>query len=137
MASIKWSDLHKYSLVLVEFGNHLNQIDCDHNKSYMDGINIGSEFCYEHMAIVVSHDPTSGEIAVVPLTTYRHGDEKYHSNIVINPHEYGRIVNNVTTVKVGHIRSIDKKKRITKLIRPYVSKTLQMKIGEAISKSIG
>ena len=45
------------------------------------------------------------------------------------------MVQNKTTIKVGHIRNIDKKKRIKQIIKPFISKTLQLKINETIRKS--
>ena len=133
--AIRWMDLHKYSLVWVEFGNPKDNIDCDEESTYRYGLNMGHEFCYRHMAIVVSNNPKAAVIAVVPLTTYRYGDENYPTNVVIDVDKYGHIVYNKTTIKVEHIRNIDKRKRIKKIIKPFVSKTLQMKIVEAIRKS--
>jgi len=98
-------------------------------------LNMGHEFSYRHMAIVVSNNIKADVIAVVPLTSYRIGDENYVTNIVIDTDKYGHMVENKTTIKIGHIRNIDKKKRIKKIIKPFVSKTLQFKINEAIKKS--
>lgn len=133
--AIRWADLHKYSLVWVEFGNRKDDLDCQDNKTYTYGLNMGHEFCYRHMAIVVSNDVHSNEIAVVPLTSYRYGDENYSSNVIIDIDKYAHIVQNKTTIKVQHIRSIDKKRRVKKIIKPFISKTLQMMINEAIRKS--
>jgi uncharacterized protein YifN (PemK superfamily) len=135
MASIRWIDLHKYSLVWVEFGNNKNDINTLDDTTYTYGLNIGHEFCYRHMAIVVSNDIKADIIAVVPLTTYKNLDEKYSTNIVIDTDKYGHMLQNKTTIKISHIRNIDKKKRIKKIIRPFVSKTLQLKINEAIKRS--
>jgi uncharacterized protein YifN (PemK superfamily) len=87
------------------------------------------------MAIVVSNNIMADEIAVVPLTTYRHGDENYPSNIIIDTDKYAYMVTNKTTIKTHHIRCIDKKRRITKILRPYVSRTLKLQIEEAIKKN--
>lgn len=133
--SIRWADLNKYSLVWVEFGNNKTDIDFNNEKSFRYGLNLGHEFCYRHMAIVVSNDYKADVIAVVTLTTYRHNDEKYPTNIVIDTKKYGYIVSNKTTIKISHIRNIDKKKRVKKIEKSYVSKTLQYKINEAIRKS--
>ncbi len=137
MASIRWIDLNKYSLVLIEFGSNKFHFDESKEETYRHGINLGYEFCYKHMAIVVSNEIKAEEIAVVPLTTYKDGDEKYPSNIIIDIDKYGHMVENKTTIKTNHIRSIDKKKRIKKIIRPFISKTLQIKIEEALKRSIG
>ena len=137
MSSIKWSTLHKYSLVLVEFGNQKNNLNLDDNSTYMYGLNLGNEFCYTHMAIVISSEILSNEIVVIPLTTYKLGDENYSSNIIIDTNKYGFMVNHKTTIKTNHIRSIDKKRRIKKIIKPYISKTLKIKISETIRKNIG
>lgn len=130
--AIKWLDLHKYSLVWVEFGNTKTDIDCDDESTYRYGVNIGSEFCHRHMAIVVSNNIKANEIAVIPLTTYRYGDENYPSNVIIDTDKYSYMVQNKTTIKTNHIRSIDKRSRVKKIERPYISKTLQLKIGEAM-----
>jgi mRNA-degrading endonuclease toxin of MazEF toxin-antitoxin module len=99
------------------------------------GLNLGHEFSFRHMAIVVSNDIKASVMAVVPLTSYRDGDENYATNVVIDPMQYGYMVQNKTTIKIGHIRNIDKKKRIKKIIKPFVSKTLKIKIKEAIKRS--
>ena len=78
--SIRWAELHKYSLVWVEFGNNKNDLDFDDNSTYTYGLNMGHEFCYRHMAIVVSNNIKADVIAVVPLTSYRNNDEKYITN---------------------------------------------------------
>jgi mRNA-degrading endonuclease toxin of MazEF toxin-antitoxin module len=137
MASIRWIDLNKYSLVLIEFGHHKTKFKEDIEETYRFGLNLGSEFCYQHMAIVVSTEVKADEIAVVPLTTYSEGDENYPSNIIIDVDKYGHMVEHKTTIKTNHIRSIDKKKRIRKIIKPFISKTLQLKIEETLKKSIG
>jgi len=121
--SIRWADLHKYSLVYVEFGNPKIDMDCDDVTTYTYGLNLGHEFSFRHMAVVVSNDIKASVIAVVPLTSYRDGDENYATNVVIDLMQY------------GHIRNIDKKKRIKKIIKPFVSKTLKIKIKEAIRRS--
>ena len=133
--SIRWANLNKYSLVWVEFGNPKNDMECDNEDTFRYGLNMGHEFSYRHMAIVVSNNFKADVIAVVPLTSYRMGDENYVTNIVIDTDKYGHMVENKTTIKIGHIRNIDKKKRIKKIIKPFVSKTLQYKINEAIKKS--
>ena len=133
--SIRWAELHKYSLVWVEFGNNKNDLDFDDNSTYTYGLNMGHEFCYRHMAIVVSNNIKADVIAVVPLTSYRNNDEKYITNVVIDVDKYAYMVKNKTTIKVGHIRNIDKKRRIKQIIKPFISKTLQLKINEAIKKS--
>jgi len=134
---IRWADLNKYSLVWVEFGNRKDDINCDDVSSYSYGLNMGHEFCYRHMAIVLSHEVYSDEIVVVPLTTYKRGDENYPSNIVIDVDKYGYMVQNKTTIKINHLRSIDKRKRVKKIIKPFISKTLKLKINEVLLKSIG
>ena len=137
MASIKWSNLNKYSLVLVEFGNPINDLDLDNEETYRYGLNSTHEFSYLHMAIVVSNEILSNEIAVVPLTSYKIGDEKYPSNIIIDTQQYGYLVKHKTTIKTNHIRSIDKKKRVKKIVKQYISKTLKSIISETLRKSIG
>ena len=133
--AIRWAELNKYSLVWVEFGNPKSDFDIDDKRTIDYGLNLGHEFCYRHMAIVVSNNIKANIVAVVPLTSYKDGDEKYITNVIIDTDKYAHMVKNKTTIKVGHIRNIDKKKRIKKIIKPYISKTLQMKINEAIRKS--
>ena len=134
MGSVRWSDLHKYSLVWVEFGNNKNDLDCDDELSYQNGLNLGHEFCYRHMAIVVSNNIKDTIISVVPLTSYKQNDELYPTNIVIDTNQYGYMIQNKTTIKVSHIKNIDKKKRVKKIIKPFISKTLKLKIEEAVKK---
>lgn len=135
MSSIRWIELNKYSLVWVEFGNQKKDLNCDDEKTHQHGLNMGNEFCYRHMAIVVSNYVKDDVIAVVPLTTYKEDDELYPTNIVIDVDKYGHLVKNKTTIKVSHIRNIDKKKRIKQIIKPFVSKTLQIILKETIRKS--
>ena len=133
--AVRWIELHKYSLVAVEFGNNKSDLDCYKDSTYTYGLNMGHEFCYRHMAIVVSNNIKADVIAVVPLTSYRNGDENYITNVVVDADKYGYMVKHKTTIKIGHIRNIDKKRRIREIIKPFVSKTLQLKINEAIKKS--
>lgn len=133
--SIRWIELNKYSLVWVEFGNNKDDMDCYNDATHTYGLNMGHEFCYRHMAIVVSNDIKADVVAVVPLTSYRTNDENYITNIVLDVDKYAHMVQNKTTIKVGHIRNIDKKKRIKQIIKPFISKTLQLKINETIRKS--
>ena len=130
--AVRWMELHKYSLVAVEFGNNKSDLDCYKDSTYTYGLNMGCEFCYRHMAIVLSNDVLAQEIVVVPLTSYKMGDEKYLTNVIIDTDHYSHMVQNKTTIKTNHIRSIDKKKRIKQIIRPFISKTLQLKINEAM-----
>ena len=134
---IKWYDLHKYSLVWIEFGNPKDKLDIDNDKTYTYGINLGHEFCYKHMAIVISNQVTGSTISVIPLTSYREGDEKYLTNIIIDIDKYKSIVDWKTTIKTSLITTIDKKKRIKKIIKPYISKILQKEINKTIQKSFG
>ncbi len=133
--SIRWIELNKYSLVWVEFGNPKSDYDVDNERTIDYGLNLGREFSYRHMAIVISNNIKNDTIAVVPLTTYKNGDERYSTNVIIDVDKYAHMVFNKTTIKVGEIRSIDKKKRVKQIIRPFISKTLQLKINEAMRKS--
>ena len=132
MASVKWADLHKYSLVWVEFGNNKNDLDCKDDTTFNNGLNIGCEFCYRHMAIVVSNNIKSSEVTVIPLTSYKVGDENYLSNVIIDIDKYGYMLKNKTTIKTNHIRSIDKKKRIKKIVLKWISTPLKRKIRQAM-----
>lgn len=134
--AIKWNDLNRWSLVLVEFGNHVFDIDANKEDTYSTGLNIGYEFCYLHMAIVVSNPRDTNIITVLPLTTYKHNDENYKTNIVIDIDKFGHMVDHKTTIKAEHLKSIDKKKRVKKIIKGFVSKTLQEKIRDCLKESI-
>jgi len=133
--AIRWIELNKYSLVWVEFGNPKSAYDVDDERTIHYGLNLGREFSYRHMAIVISNNILDDTIVVAPLTTYKNGDERYSTNVIIDIDKYSHMVYNKTTIKVGEVRSIDKKKRIKKIIKPFISKTLQLKINEAIRKS--
>lgn len=127
MATIRWADLNKYSLVLVEFGNHKDSLNHDDESSYDYGINLGCEFCHKHMAIVVGKEVKADEILVVPLTTYKQDDENYPTNIIIDTNLYGHMVQHKTTIKINHLRSIDKKKGLKRLSRPLYQKHCNLK----------
>ncbi len=133
--AIRWAELYKYSLVWVEFGTPKTYLDVDNESTYRYGVNLGHEFSYRHMAIVISNNYKDDVISVVPLTTYKTGDENYKTNIIIDVGKYSHMVENKTTIKVNHIRSIDKKKRVKKIIKSFISKTLQYKIQDAIRKN--
>lgn len=136
--SIKWNDLYKYSLVLVEFGNPKDKLDIDNDKTYTHGINLGHEFCYKHMAIVVSNKVKDvNTISVIPLTSYKDEDENYKTNIIVDIGKYQNIVDKKTTIKTSLLTHIDKKIRIKKIIKPYISKLLQKEIGKAMEESFG
>lgn len=131
--SIRWSQVNKWSLVYVDFGipkHHIEDL-CFDKITY--GVNLGSEFSYLHMAIIVSNikDET---IAVVPLTTYSKGDENFQTNIVINDKDYGHMVQHQTTIKINHLRFIDKRKRVKKLIKPFISNSLKIIIRDRLSQ---
>jgi len=92
VASVKWSELYRWSLVEVEFGTpkkDVNDKDCaDLNRDYVYGINSNNEFSYRHMAIILSKNVKNSTITVVPLTEAKHGDENNISRIVLDHQKY-------------------------------------------------
>ena len=103
---IKYSDIETGSLIWVNFGEtkHLflkemerqlkeecfNIQDCPH------GLNLLHEFSYYHMAFLVSNK-FNDTVAVVPLTEYKHDDEKYINlnQLSIYPYKLKRKMNDL------------------------------------------
>jgi hypothetical protein len=68
---------------------------------------------------------------VVPVTTYKDGDENYTNNVIVDYGEYGRLFEWKSTIKVDHIRKIDATLRVKKIRRVFISKPLQRRIQRA------
>ena len=131
---IKYSDIETGSLVWVNFGetkhiflqemerqlkkNCFNIQDCPH------GLNLLHEFSYYHMAFLVSNK-FNDTVAVVPLTEYKHDDEKYDNlNIILDIKDFALTLMKKSTIKLDQLRFIDKT-RIVKVERKLISKTLK------------
>ena len=127
MAGIRWADFHKWSLVWVKFGNSKQK---DSEPRY--GLNLGTEFSYRHMAVVVSYKLGDSHAIVVPLTTYNQGDEYYKTNIIIKRAKYPYLVSNDSTILVDKIRHIDKKLRIKKIEKSFIPHPLKREIQKAM-----
>jgi mRNA-degrading endonuclease toxin of MazEF toxin-antitoxin module len=131
---IKYSDIETGSLVWVNFGetkhlflqemerqlkeNCFNIQDCPH------GLNLLHEFSYYHMAFLVSNK-FNDTVAVVPLTEYKHDDEKYTNlNVILDIKDFGLTLMKKSTIKLDQLRFIDKT-RIVKVEKKLISKTLK------------
>ena len=95
-----------------------NLQDCPH------GLNLLHEFSYYHMAFLVSNK-FNDTVAVVPLTEYKHDDEKYTNlNIVLDVNDFKLTLMKKSTIKLDQLRFIDKT-RIVQVERKLISKTLK------------
>lgn len=141
MASVKWADLYRWSLVWVEYGtpkkdiHTTDDIECvDCNSKYKHGVNHDNEFSYCHMGIVISKNITNSSITVVPLTETKIGDETNPSRIVLNKNEYP-FINKNTTILIDNITTIEKKKRIIDIKLKWIPAPLRRKIQKAMFNS--
>lgn len=113
MASVRWADLHRWSLVWVEYGTPkkdilaIDDLDCvDCSSKYKHGVNHDNEFSYLHMGIVISKNITNSSITILPLTETKIGDLENISRVVLLKKDYS-FINKDTT--------IEKKKRVIKI----------------------
>jgi hypothetical protein len=141
MGRVKWAELHRWSLVEVEFGTPKRfvseDIDCEEAiLSYPYGINMDNEFSYRHMAIVLSKNIKSSQIIVIPLTEAKPGDENNPHKVFLQHHRH-KIMNlyKDTTILADHPITIDKKARIKRIILNYIPKHIRSQIIEAMKKS--
>lgn len=141
MASVKWTDLYRWSLVWVEYGtpkkdiHATDDIECvDCNSKYRHGVNHDNEFSYCHMGIVISKNITNSSITVVPLTETKIGDESNPSRIVLDKNEYN-FINKNTTILIDNIITIEKKKRIVDIKLKWIPAPLRRKIQKAMLHS--
>jgi len=89
LASVRWADLQRWSVVEVEFGTPkkdiIDDLDCvDVIKNYNKGINSNNEFSYKHMAIVLSKNLENSNITVVPLTEAKEEDIDNKSRVILD-----------------------------------------------------
>lgn len=129
MSSIRWAEFHKWSLVWVEFGDIKKE---DANPTY--GVNLGCEFSFRHMAIVVGYTTNDEHAVVIPITSYKEHDEKYKHNVIIEKSKYTYLVENDSTILVDKIRHIDKKLRVKKIVRSRIPNPLQRAIQKVMIK---
>jgi len=141
MASVKWTDLYRWSLVWVEYGtpkkdiHATDDIECvDCHSKYRHGVNHDNEFSYCHMGIVISKNITNSSITVVPLTETKTGDETNPSRIVLDKNEY-TFINKNTTILIDNIITIEKKKRIIDIKLKWIPAPLRRKIQKAMLHS--
>lgn len=141
MASVRWADLYRWSLVWVEFGtpkkdiHATDDIECVNcNSKYKHGVNHDNEFSYCHMGIVISKNITNSSITVVPLTETKLGDETNQSRIVLDKNEYS-FINKNTTILIDNIITIEKKKRIIDIKLKWIPAPLRRKIQKAMLHS--
>jgi len=137
MASVKWSELYRWSLVEVEFGTPkkcvTDDFDCvDIAKNYIHEINTNNEFSYRHMAIVLSKNIRNSTITVVPLTEFKIGDEKNNFRVVLKAREYKNFLYKDTTILVDNIITIEKKIRIKKIVLSWLPVPIRRKIQKAM-----
>ena len=105
--------------------------DCFNIQDCPHGLNLLHEFSYYHMAFLVSNK-FNDTVAVVPLTEYKHDDEKYTNlNIVLDVKDFGLSLMKKSTIKLDQLRFIDKT-RIVKVERKLISKTLKNLIEKKI-----
>ncbi|PIF04544.1 MAG: hypothetical protein CSA86_01805 [Arcobacter sp.] len=139
MASVRWADLQRWSLVDVEFGTPKKDIedkDCaDVNTLYTYGINSNNEFSYRHMAIVLSKNLKNSNITVVPLTQTKYGDEENISRIVLDSKKYPRFLYKDTSILCDNIITIEKRVRIKKIVQKWIPLPLRRKIQKTMFHS--
>jgi hypothetical protein len=131
--AVRWADFNSWSLVDVEFGSPKGK----ENDETAYGVNLGGEFSYRHMALVVwasknnlAHNQRKA--IVVPVTTYKNGDENYVGNVVVDHGAYGNLFEWKSTIKVEFIRHIDAGLRVKKIRRGIVAKPLKRRIQRAM-----
>ena len=139
MASVKWSELYRWSLVEVEFGTPKKDItdkDCaDINRDYVYGINANNEFSYRHMAIVLSKNVKNSTVTVVPLTEAKHGDEDNMSRVVLDHKKYRYFLYKDTTILVDNMITIEKRVRIKRIVLKWIPLPIRRKIQKAMLRS--
>ena len=140
MASVRWADLFRWSLVDVEFGDPQKDIyqglDCVNiERDFTDGINADNEFSHRHMAIILSKNLENNTLTVVPLTAAKPGDEKQISKIVLEGHKYRLFLNKDTSILIDNIVTIDKKARIQKIRLKWIPRPIRKQIQKAMFES--
>ena len=141
MASVRWADLHRWSLVWVEYGTPkkdilaIDDLDCvDCSSKYKHGVNHDNEFSYLHMGIVISKNITNSSITILPLTETKIGDLENISRVVLLKKDYS-FINKDTTILIDNITTIEKKKRVIKIELKWIPAPLRRKIQKAMFNS--
>lgn len=139
MASVKWAELYRWSLVEVEFGTPKKAIkdkECVNIcKDYRYGINSDNEFSYRHMAIVISKNIRNSTVTVVPLTEAKYEDDKNPSRIVLDHNTYSYFLYKNTSILVDNIITIEKKARIKRIKLKWIPKPLRKKIQKVMFRT--
>jgi len=132
MASVRWANLYRWSLVEVEFGIPKKDIidkDCvDINRDFIYGINSNNEFSYRHMAIVLSKNIKDTSITVVPLTEAKYLDIDNPSRVVLDHKKYQYFLYKDTSILIDNIVTIEKKVRVKRIILKWIPLPLRRKI---------
>jgi uncharacterized protein YifN (PemK superfamily) len=133
--AVRYADIHRWSVVWVEFGSPKHEIQKDEidraqqvNEHF--GINLGNEFSYRHMAIVLNFQKNGHTYVVVPITTYLDAHALDKACVVV---EHGKQhgIPWKSSIKIDAIRQIDKV-RVKNIVSSYLQKTLQDKVAGAI-----
>ncbi len=136
MASVRWADLYRWSLVEVEFGTPKKDVldkDCaDINRDYVYGINSNNEFSYRHMAIVISKNIRNSSVTVVPLTEAKEGDKDNISRVFLEHRKYRKFLYKDTSILIDNIITIEKRVRIKRIILSWIPKPLRRKIQKSM-----
>ena len=136
MATVKCSELYRWSLVEVEFGTpkkDVFDIECANiSRDYPYGINSDNEFSYRHMAIVISKNIKNSTVTVVPLTEAKFEDKDNKSRIVLEQKKYKYFLYKDTSILIDNIMTVEKKKRIKKIKLHWIPKPLRRRIQKAM-----
>ena len=129
------NNIHQWQVILLHFGEYLDKFDTENSYCKDDlknGVNVGREFSEPHMAIVLSPNALckGDTVLVVPITEYTNGDERHWDKVVLEKDRYDFLYKK-SSIHLSAIRNVSKK-RITKEIRPYISKYLQKEIKRKI-----
>lgn len=140
MASVRWAELQRWSLVEIEFGTPkkdiMDDFDCvDIAGNYNYGINSNNEFSYRHMAIVLSKNLENSNLTVVPLTEAKYGDKENQSRVVLEHCKYSSFLYKDTSILIDNITTIEKKARIKKIILKWIPLPIRRQIQKAMLHS--
>jgi putative lipase involved disintegration of autophagic bodies len=139
MATVRWADLYRWSLVEVEFGTPKKDIKeqgcVDIQNEYRYGINANNEFSYRHMAIVLSKNLENSSITVLPLTQAKYSDEDNISRVVLKQDQYRYFLYKDTSILIDNITTIEKKVRVKRIVLKWIPLPLRRKIQKAMFNS--
>jgi mRNA-degrading endonuclease toxin of MazEF toxin-antitoxin module len=134
MASVRWADLYRWSLVWIEYGtpkkdiHATDDIECVNcNSKYRHGVNHDNEFSYKHMGIIISKNIKNSSVTVVPLTETKPGDENNPSRVILKKND-NFFINKDTTILVDNIITIEKQKRIVDIKLKWIPTPIRRKI---------